>query len=457
MLIEGQFAVARRREALLRAPVRRAPDGLVPARLRVARGDRRRPLPRGRRRSRWPASRRASTCRSQITRARRAQRLGRRRAARKAATPAACRPTARSAWTPTPERHAGALPLRGLGHRPARPLRARHDEEEGAEPGRRVRRQPAPRQGSKRWRGRVAHGRSARCHGRRLFSRQPADAVDGGACRAARPAPDARRPSCLAGGATLVAMMNARVLEPSRAGQPGRHRRDRRASRRGRRRRAHRRLHAASRDGRLRRCLRGSAAVVRHAAAQIANATVRNMGTIGGSIAFADPGARLSAGAGRGRRRDRDRRRCRAAARVAAADFFVDWYTTALEPGELVTAVLLPAPRPRRRRLHQARARRRRLRHRLGGAPACDARTARVRVAIGACGPTPLRRRRGRRAAVRATAATPRSPQRRRSCSPQPPIPLDDVRGSADYRRLLIPAPAAARGARGRSAHRSAA
>ncbi len=64
------------------------------------------------------------------------------------------------------------------------------------------------------------------------------------------------------------------------------------------------------------------------------------MGTIGGSISFADPGldyppAIVAADAwieiaGVAQRR-----------RVAAADFFVDWYTTALEPGEIVTAVIL--------------------------------------------------------------------------------------------------------------------
>jgi hypothetical protein len=37
--------------------------------------------------------------------------------------------------------------------------------------------------------------------------------------------------------------------------------------------------------------LAGSAAVIRSAAGQIANPVIRNMGTIGGSIAFADPAA----------------------------------------------------------------------------------------------------------------------------------------------------------------------
>ena len=68
------------------------------------------------------------------------------------------------------------------------------------------------------------------------------------------------------------------------------------------------------------------------------------MGTIGGSISFADPGldyppALVAAGAAIEIAGPSGRRR------VAAADFFVDWYTTALEPGEIVTAVLLGAAR----------------------------------------------------------------------------------------------------------------
>ena len=93
----------------------------------------------------------------------------------------------------------------------------------------------------------------------------------------------------LAGGATLVAMMNARVVEPhclvnlSRIDEL----RGIRIDGDGRV-----RIGAFTRHRETSECqaLTGTAAVVPRAAAQIANATVRNMGTIGGSIAFADPG-----------------------------------------------------------------------------------------------------------------------------------------------------------------------
>ena len=45
--------------------------------------------------------------------------------------------------SPVAGRHARRLSLRRRRHRPARPLRPRHDEEEGAKPRRRVRREPA--------------------------------------------------------------------------------------------------------------------------------------------------------------------------------------------------------------------------------------------------------------------------------------------------------------------------
>jgi carbon-monoxide dehydrogenase medium subunit len=74
------------------------------------------------------------------------------------------------------------------------------------------------------------------------------------------------------------------------------------------------------------------------AAAQpfIAHAAIRNRGTLGGSLAHADPAAELPAGA-KGRRR------------VAAQDFFRGVFETALAPGEILVAVEIPAPAPETR------------------------------------------------------------------------------------------------------------
>lgn len=75
----------------------------------------------------------------------------------------------------------------------------------------------------------------------------------------------------------------------------------------------------------------------------VAHIAIRTRGTIGGSIAHADPSAELPATAiALG---GRLRLRSRAGARVLAAeDFFVAPLMTAIEPGELIEAVELPVP-----------------------------------------------------------------------------------------------------------------
>lgn len=88
--------------------------------------------------------------------------------------------------------------------------------------------------------------------------------------------------------------------------------------------------------------LRKSCPILSEAAAQIGDLQVRNRGTIGGSIAHADPaadfptvlvalGATILARGPKGARR------------IAADKFFVDLFTTALKPGEIVTSVVVPA------------------------------------------------------------------------------------------------------------------
>jgi carbon-monoxide dehydrogenase medium subunit len=87
--------------------------------------------------------------------------------------------------------------------------------------------------------------------------------------------------------------------------------------------------------------VRSEARVLAAAAARIGDQMVRNRGTIGGSLANADPHADLPAVAlalgatlvavGPGGER-----------RIAADEFFTDYYTTALGAGELLTAVRIP-------------------------------------------------------------------------------------------------------------------
>jgi aerobic carbon-monoxide dehydrogenase medium subunit len=238
----------------------------------------------------------------------------------------------------------------------------------------------------------------------------------------------------LAGGATLVAMLNAGVIEPAalislkgvaeiqgistlgdgsiRIGAFTRHR-----------------------DTAASAALTGANAAVRSAASQIANATVRNMGTIGGSIAFADPGldypaalvaarAEIEVAAASGRRV------------VPAADFFIDWYSTALKPGELVTAVLLPATKTGSAGVYIKHARVAGDYATVSVAACLDAGGA-IHVAVGACGPAPLTS--AEASAVLSADRSDSAITRAGALLEALADPLDDVRGSAMYRRLLIP------------------
>jgi carbon-monoxide dehydrogenase medium subunit len=74
-------------------------------------------------------------------------------------------------------------------------------------------------------------------------------------------------------------------------------------------------------------------------AAHIGDGQVRNRGTLGGSVAHADPAADYPAAVlGLGATIQTDRRK------IAADDFFTGLFTTALEPDEIVTAVHFPKP-----------------------------------------------------------------------------------------------------------------
>lgn len=89
--------------------------------------------------------------------------------------------------------------------------------------------------------------------------------------------------------------------------------------------------------------VRAKAPLIAEAAVHIGDPMIRNMGTIGGSLAHADPNADLPAAAlaagalmvimGKGGQRV-----------VPADKFFVDLFTTVLTPGEVLLGVTVPVP-----------------------------------------------------------------------------------------------------------------
>ena len=144
----------------------------------------------------------------------------------------------------------------------------------------------------------------------------------------------------LAGGQTLLATLNMRLSEPALLVDIG----------------GLQALRGIALVGRTLRLgaltthteIEGSALVATHApllaqaAPHIAHRAIRNRGTLGGSLAYADPAAEWPACA-----LALDATLVLASAggerRVAAGDFFTGLFETALAPGELIAAVELPA------------------------------------------------------------------------------------------------------------------
>jgi len=95
--------------------------------------------------------------------------------------------------------------------------------------------------------------------------------------------------------------------------------------------------------------VRGSVPTLAEAYSSVATVRIRNQATVGGNLAQADPahdpppmlmaleGEVVAVGPGGLERR------------IPVEDLFVDYYTTSLRPGELITGVLVPIPNPGQR------------------------------------------------------------------------------------------------------------
>jgi carbon-monoxide dehydrogenase medium subunit len=186
--------------------------------------------------------------------------------------------------------------------------------------------------------------------------------------------------------------------------------------------------------------LDGAWALLREAAAQIAHPAIRTCGTIGGAIAHGDPnadyptaltalGATVETAGPKGWRP------------IAIDAFFLDYFTTALESGELVTAVLLPRWPQSSVGVYEKFAR-------VDGdyatvsvalAATFDRHIcAAARIAIGSCGAVPLRLDDSDRL-LAGTGLDRAAALRAGRLLAEAADPVDDVRGSAELRRKLIP------------------
>jgi aerobic carbon-monoxide dehydrogenase medium subunit len=243
---------------------------------------------------------------------------------------------------------------------------------------------------------------------------------------------------CVSGGATLVAMMNADLLSPSaliglrnisklegitkidqglRIGAMT--------------------THATIAQSEL---FEAASSVINRAAQQIAHPPIRNMGTIGGSISHADPAADfptslLAADA------TIEVHGTNGIRQIPAGDFFIDYYETAAADNEIVSAIIVPFGPLKARGEHVKVAR-------VDG----DFATVAVslvlamekdvcnyaRIAVGAVASTPLHLDEAD-ALLCGSNLSADSIAKAANLLVKAADPIDDVRGSAEYRRLLIP------------------
>ena len=172
---------------------------------------------------------------------------------------------------------------------------------------------------------------------------------------------------------------------------------------------------------------------------RVATVRIRNVATVGGGLAHADPnqdppaalialGASVIATAKRGQRE------------IPADELFAGYYETVLEPGEVITQVLVPAPtRPLKTAYLKFLPRTADDYPTVGVAVALDVVDGRcedARIGISAAGPTPLRAR----AAEDLLRGETLNPDVLRSAAATvPPItdPVSDHRGSANYKRRM--------------------
>lgn len=245
---------------------------------------------------------------------------------------------------------------------------------------------------------------------------------------------------CLAGGASLVPLMTAGTVRPERlvslrripgldavtVGADGTVTIGAMAT--------HARVAACDRIG-------GGNAAVREAAGQIAHPAIRTMGTMGGALAFAEPSADypcavMAADATvlvRGPAGSRT---------ISAYGFFVGAMATVLQPGEVVEALALPPTCPGEAGAYLKFSR-------VDGdfATACvavrlavaDGTVTAVRVAVGGCAPVPFRVPAAERALVGSPPTDAAAVERLGDAYAEAADPPSDFRGSAEFRRMILP------------------
>lgn len=182
--------------------------------------------------------------------------------------------------------------------------------------------------------------------------------------------------------------------------------------------------------------------MVAQIAGKMASVPVRNLATVGGNLCNAAPSADLAppliALGAEALIFGPDGER-----RVLLEDFFTGPGTTVLQRGELLTAVLIPPPDPHARATYIKHAHREALDIAIVGVAvlvrfAPDGQTCRdARIVLGAVAPTPIRAREAE-ALLQGTPLTEERIAEAGRLAAEAARPIDDVRGSAWYRREMV-------------------
>jgi aerobic carbon-monoxide dehydrogenase medium subunit len=185
--------------------------------------------------------------------------------------------------------------------------------------------------------------------------------------------------------------------------------------------------------------LRGRWGVLGDAAPQISDPIVRNLGTVAGSLAHADPqgdwGSALMAVDARVVARGSEGRR-----EIAVEDLFEGPFTTTLEPNEVITEVRVPDPGPKAGGTYL------KLERKVGDfataavavhASFSNGTVARAGIALTGVGPRNLRAHAAEEALAGATLDEEAIGEAARLAA-EAAEPRDDLRGSAEYKRNVV-------------------
>ncbi len=181
-------------------------------------------------------------------------------------------------------------------------------------------------------------------------------------------------------------------------------------------------------------------AVLSDAARVIGDPEVRNMGTVGGSLAHADPAgdwgaallaldAKLITKGPKGTRT------------IPIDDFFLDMFTSSLKPGEILTEIRIPKPGARSGGAYK------KLKRKTGDFATVAAAAqveldgkgavAKIGIGLAAVAPTPLRAR-SAEDALRGKAPTQSLVAQAARAAAADCHPTGDLRGSEDFKRAMV-------------------